>query len=235
MRAKGPSFALFPQQLADQFRQVRVSLAASIVFCLLVLGGALAVSLIENVSPADMTRDALQTMRARFYIGFVSSVGILLWMAAATACLLASAVLRGVRGGREAAGFYLWFGLLTLQLTLDDQFLFHEKIWPFATGLPQCMISGLYGLLLVAFLIRFRAVVLKSHWLLLGLSVASLGISAGMDLKPLEVLLQRVWDEEIVVFVEDSFKLFGIVFWFLYFVRCALNDLRTCGANRDSV
>jgi hypothetical protein len=216
------------RQIPEQFRQVRIALAAAIVFCLLTLGGALILSAVENIPAAYMTRDALQTLHGLCYTGFVSSLGILLWMAAATAGLTAAAVLHGVPDRKGQARFHLCFGLLTLMLTLDDQFLCHEKIWPFFTGLPQFIISGLYALLAAVFLIRFRAVILKSSWLLLGLSLASLGISAVLDTGLLDCFFHSI-------FVEDSFKLVGIVFWSLYFVHCALNDLRGGAADRYPV
>jgi hypothetical protein len=215
------------RQLPAQFREVRIAVSAAIGFCLLMLSGALVLSEVENIPAAYMTRDALQTMHGLCYIGFVSSLGILFWMAAATVCLTAAAVLRTVPARKERAVFYFCFGLLSLALTLDDLFLIHEKMWPFFTALPQYIISGLYALLAAGFTIRFRAIVLESPWLLLGLSLIALGLSAVLD-----VDLPGHFRS---IFIEDSFKLFGIVFWSLYFAHCALNDLRGCTADRYPV
>jgi hypothetical protein len=206
--------------LREMFRQLRLLLRPLLllsVFCLLLLAGALILAEIEGIPAAHMTRDALQTLQGRCYIGFISSAGILLWMSAATACLLAWAVLRRHPASKDAGGFYLCFGVLTLMMALDDQFLFHEKMWPFFTGLPQCAISGFYAVSTAVLIFRFRSVISKSPWILWGLSLLALGMSAALDVE--------IPNQYHNSFVEDSFKLFGIALWTFYSVRCAVSAL----------
>jgi hypothetical protein len=70
---------------------------------------------------------------------------------------------------------------------------------------------GGYLVLALLYLMRFWAVILNSEYLLLGLAVFFLGISAVGDVLPIPVLGSYV--------VEDSAKFVGIVSWLAYFSR----------------
>ena len=128
---------LAARALPQQFRRNRLYLVAAIGFSMLVFAAAVILSELEDVPPALMTRDALQTLGGRVYVGFVSGLGILLWTMAATLSLVTAYVRRSSPPRRGVVGFHLGFGLLTAWLTLDDLYLFHDKIGPYFTGLPQ--------------------------------------------------------------------------------------------------
>jgi hypothetical protein len=206
------------EALTKQLRQSGLHLVAATGFSALVFAGALILSKLEGVPPALMTRDALQILEARVYVGFVSSLGILLWTMGATASLLTAFAFRGSPAPKESLRFHLGFGLFTAFLLLDDLYLFHDKIFPYFTRLPQSVVAGSYGLAVLALIFRFRSVILKTPWLLLAISLACLGLSAAMDF--------ILPDLDRYVFVEDWFKFLGILCWASYFVRCALQELR---------
>ena len=210
----GLAVRAFPQQL----RQLGLHLVAAMGFTMLVFTAALILSQLEDVPPSLMTRDALHTLGGRVYVGFVSGLGVLLWSMAATVSLLTAYVCRGSPAPKDFLGFHLGFGLLTAWLTLDDLYLFHDKIGPFFTGLPQWLFCLSYGLAALLLVVRFRTVILKGPWLLLACSVACLGLSAAID--------TFLPDLDRIVFVEDWFKFLGILCWASYFARCAVQELR---------
>ena len=212
--AAGLAVRAFPQQS----RQLGLHLVAAVGFTMLVFTAALILSKLEGVPPSLMTRDALQTLGGRVYVGFVSSLGILLWTMAATVSLLTAYVCRGSPAPKDLLGFHLGFGLLTAALLLDDLYLFHDKIFPYFSGLPQSVVSVGYALAVSLLIVRFRSVILNTPWLLLACSLACLGLSAAMDF--------GLQDVERYVFVEDWFKFLGILCWASYFARCAVQELR---------
>lgn len=209
-------------ELIQDARRMRVPIAGALAFGTAVLAAALLLSAREGISPADLTRDPLQTRHAHFYIGFVSNLGVLVWTSSAAFSLCAGLALRGAAGRGRTARFHLVAGCLTLVLTLDDFFLFHEKIWPFFTGLPDAIVMGAYAAFAAAFALRFRDRLRAGSPALLGLAVAFLGLSVAMDL-----LLPQ---HDTAVFVEDGLKWFGILFWALFFTLQAVRDLRAATA-----
>lgn len=204
----------FPQQ----FRQHRLHLVAAIGFTMLVFAAAVILGELEDVPPALMTRDALQTLGGRVYVGFVSGLGILLWTMAAAVSLLIAYVSRSFPPPREVAGFHLGFGLLTVWLTLDDLYLFHDKIGPYFTGLPQWFFCASYGVAALLLIVRFRSVILETPWIILSCSLVCLGVSGAMD--------ATLPDLDQNVIVEDGFKFLGILCWASYFVLCAVQEMR---------
>lgn len=152
-------------------------------------------------------------------IGVVSNLGVLLWAAAAFVCLFSAALMRH-RGPHEAFVFALCAGLLSTYLMLDDFFMFHENLVERYIGVNE---GGLYVCLAIAtvvFLVRFRAVILRSDFGYLLLALGFLGTS---------VLIDTVVDYALPVFAdrfpilediaEDGSKWFGIAFWACYYLR----------------
>lgn len=84
-----------------------------------------------SIDPEDLFRDITALTDTMPYLGFVSQLGSLLWMATTTSCLLVWFVLYKFNLGTLASRqFLLMAGLFTGYLTLDDMFLIHEGILP---------------------------------------------------------------------------------------------------------
>lgn len=209
---------LAARALPQQFRKHRLYLLAATGFTMLVFAAAVILAELEDVPPALMTRDALQTLGGRVYVGFVSGLGILLWTMATTVSLVTAYVVRRSRPPRGVVGFHLGFGLLTAWLTLDDLYLFHDKIGPYFTGLPQWVFCASYGVAVLLLIVRFRTVILETPWLLLTCGIACLGVSAAMD--------AFLPDLDRTVIVEDWFKFLGILCWASYLVGSAVQELQ---------
>jgi hypothetical protein len=106
------------------------TLSSTIRWTLLPAAALYAISLVwssaEGIDLQLVVRDLAQTCDAPLGLGFISSVGYLLWMAAAAIALFAagSGQIRGPVAWRQFAfcggGFSLW-------LCLDDMFLVHDR------------------------------------------------------------------------------------------------------------
>ncbi len=151
--------------------------------------------------------------------GMVSNLGVLLWAAAAFVCLFSAVLLRR-RGAHEAFAFTLCAGLLSSYLMFDDLFMFHENLVERYIGMDEDGLYACLGLATLAFLIRFRAVILRSDFGYLLLALGFLATS---------VIVDSVVDYALPVFAdkfpiledlaEDGSKWLGIAFWACYFLR----------------
>lgn len=185
----------------------------------LVLAGAATVaglhllSRVTGTPLALLTRDVAATAQLKFYIGILSSVGALLWCAAASMCWFGAAALRGT-GQVERARFLAASGGLLAALGADDFFMLHEAVYP-KFGLPEELVVGLYALVLLLLMLRFRRQLLDGELLLFVIGCVLFAGSALVDM--------RVRDATAL---EDILKVAGIASWLTYYWRHALAGVR---------
>ena len=158
---------------------------------------------LDSLTAAQLSGDCCHT-----YYGFMSNVGIMLWVATSAALLLAAAVLFGVSAMGVEFRFALFGGLLSGWLALDDMFLLHELVLP-TLGVPQLVVIAIYVALALAYLLlSFRILLRAEYWVLL-IGGAGLALSIFVDSFFHSLLPQ-------LVYIEDSAKFVGIFCWFSF-------------------
>lgn len=172
---------------------------------------------------AELTRDPLAVCGGRFYYGVLSNLGILLWCAAATICLLTAAALR--RTDRQS-GFFLYSGLLTLVLLLDDLFQLHEAVLPAILAVRQRYILLSYLLLAGAYLACYhRQIFVRYHAFM---AAALLFFSLSLTVDALEAPAAGIMtgsESALGSLLEDGSKLLGIISWLAFFASRAMGEL----------
>jgi len=177
-------------------------LVLAAAYGLVVAGLVAAGAPVEEVTP-----DPSSVTGSSAYVGLGSMIGLMMWAGAAGAALTAAFALRA-RGRRpEEVRFLLATGALALVAGVDDAALVHEQIAPAWLGIPQVVVLGAYGVIALAWILRFRERLRESDVLLLGLAGACFAVSILID----QVLVSRV--------VEDSFKYLGLATFLVYVVR----------------
>ncbi|NJN00110.1 MAG: hypothetical protein HC800_25870 [Phormidesmis sp. RL_2_1] len=185
---------------------------------------ALAIAGIENegLIPIFM-RDPASISQIHPLAGFSSNLGALLWTACAATCLFSHMVLRDSLNKGEIARFLLCSGLLTTMLLLDDFFLLHDFIYPQYLGINEKAVLLGYGGILLVWLLAFRRIILRTDYWLLLISLGFFTLSIGVD--GLQSLIDALIGD-LRILLEDGFKLFGIVGWLGYFMKCSLIAIR---------
>lgn len=171
----------------------------------------LAAILMQPVAdPKLMFLDALAAAEyadycCRPYYGFVSTVGIMLWVATAAVCLFSAIAFVLARRARPVVLFAGAAGLLSGWLALDDAFLLHEVVLPHF-GVAQNLVLAANALFAMAYVgASLRLIWTVDKWLLL-LACGALATSMGVD-----VVFHSL--DPVLVYVEDSAKFFGIFCW----------------------
>ena len=205
-------------RLAEQLVGHRLAFGLAILGASAGILAVLAVSSLTGAEPSTLTRDVVAVVDTHLYTGMLSTLGIMLWSATSSLCLLAGLALQ--RGGerREPSLFLLAAGLLTAALALDDAFLIHERVAPSYLHLPQIGVFLAYGGSMAAFLVFFARRILTTDFLLLGIALGFFAASMSCD-----VLLAY---SRLETFLEDCSKFAGIVFWLAYFAGTAHAMLR---------
>ncbi|MGH7550626.1 MAG: hypothetical protein ACREK3_07710 [Gemmatimonadota bacterium] len=186
---------------------------------LLFLGLTALISQSAGVPLAFFSRDPAMTMGGHPLTGIQSNLGVLVWWGAAIVCVFSYVVLKFRRDDGDLAAFLLWSGLITMWLTLDDLFLFHDELAYRYLGLRDKPIYLGYGLVYLWYVVRFRRVILRSETALLLLTYLFLGSSMVVD------VLHTRWDSPWRIFFEDGFKLLGIVTWSGYLMRACFHAM----------
>ena len=185
---------------------MRSTLRATVLRTLLPAVVLYAVALIwsdaEGISAKFVLRDLAQSCDAPLGKGFLSSVGYLLWMAAAAIALFAAST-RQIQGSVVNRQFAFCGGGFSLWLCLDDMFLVHDRY------LGEAFLYVTYAVFTWLLLFRFRGPLRRFGGDSFLLAVVLLGASVLTD------ALQGLWPDsyETVQIVEEGFKFLGIAAW----------------------
>ncbi len=199
-------------RLLIQFRRLGKGL---VLLYLVVFLGLLALVVISQglgVPVQNLTRDPVAVIRAPFYTGILSNLGILLWCASAAISLFCAALVGRLGRDRKQQSFLFWSGAFIILLLLDDLFLLHEVVFPYYFGLRERYVILLYGFCMVAYLVRFWRTMLNTDFLIFFCAGGLFTLSLAVDKLPEDILpLHHIF--------EDGSKFLGIASWLLYLVR----------------
>jgi hypothetical protein len=187
--------------------------AVAVLAALIPLRSFLQAHLHQVITFRDLMEDPNE-LYGHSYYGVLSSLGVLLWCAAAVICLFASLLLRRLRRSAEAAGYLLCLGALSAWIALDDLYQIHEHLQ--LLHIPRLATYGLYATIASAMLIRFRAVAANTPYLIAAVAAVGFAVHSWLDVvRPPENL--ALWKD----FWEDGAKFIGIAGWLAYVSRVA--------------
>ncbi len=193
-----------------------------IVIAVFLIAVLLCISL--DVPFGNFTRDpSAINSSSKFYYGFISNLGMLFWSFSASICFFSYSLIKEKDDFTSTTikikSFFLWSGTISLILLLDDLFLLHEIIFPWAFGLNEKIVFSLYGLMILTFLLKHQKLILAStKYFYLILSLTFFGLSIIFDLTP-------SFSEKWHFLFEDGPKFIGIVSWFGFYTITAKSFL----------
>jgi hypothetical protein len=152
-----------------------------------------------GVDTSELTRDPGAVAELPQHVGLISTLGVMLWAAAAGACLLAARALATRGGDSRRAEFLLVTGVLLAVLGIDDGLQVHENI-PMYAPVPEVVLYALFGMVVALYSIRYLDLLLEQERLLLGLGFSCLALGAALDVPG-----------GVPFTVEDFPKLIGVV------------------------
>jgi hypothetical protein len=190
-----------------------------------------------TVHPTSLIQDPAFVAQLPGYTGAISTFGILLWCAAAATSIFSGLLLWSMPNARDRSRLLVNLGLITLVLTIDDEFLIHEEIASRigavlgvadSSTLIKVLETGIYlvyfGWLLIVALKYLGSIRASTHVLLM-LGLAGFGGSLVMDAIP-NSAVSFVLTPESSEAVEELLKLGGIVFWSAYLIQTGYVSIR---------
>ena len=155
-------------EIFQRHRRALIDVAAAYMVATLILSAVVVLWVFKDIPVGHFTRDPANSFNFQFYVGSVSTIGGILWTATATLCIFSANLLRTNEASseqKEMSNFFLASGFLTLLLLFDDVFLFHEQFFPNHLGIPDYFTFPAYAVITLSYLVIFRRVVLKTHYL----------------------------------------------------------------------
>jgi len=232
-------FILPPIRLRSLIRIIMIVLVPLSAFSLLLLY----IQNISGLAMADYTRDIAVTFKKisttadpaydgiNVFLGIYSMLGVLCWTLALGIQLTGAAVITGQR----TRNFLRYFALLTALLLLDDLFMIHEYQLPLWLGfdinthkiwfyVAEATLFGVYGIILLNGIIRFRESVKQTNHRVFRLAVIFFGLSIIFDMLPLSL-----GNIDLDYLFEDYLKIAGILTYGLYFLGSVRQQVRIFG------
>lgn len=159
------------------------------------------------------------------YAGLISNLGVALWLVTGWVLLFTSSLTTSNR--RQ----WLWPGLLSLLLGMDDGLMLHEEVLPKLLHLDDRVVQpALYIVYLALLSLGLRRLKRTPDLVILGAALGCLAASMALDLaKESDLLGPRHilhTDAAFAMWLEDGFKWLGIVAWAGYWQTQAWWQLR---------
>lgn len=177
------------------------------------LGSTVIAHLVADIPFSFFSSDPLSLFEAHPLTGIQSNLGVLTLVSTASICLFTAIVLRSKHASASDFQFFLWSGLITFVLTLDDLFLIHEDLAIRYLEMGQKTVFVLYIIVIGRYIFKLRRTIPHSDHTVFILAIVFLGLSETID------SFRNFVDSPWGLFVEDGLKLFGIVSWSIYLIR----------------
>lgn len=163
----------------------------------------------------EMLRDPATQLNFSSFLGFVSNIGIWLWVSSVALCCysLVTCRLRSASGSTELV---ILLGLLSLLLAVDDFFLLHERY------VHQKGIFLFYAVCALTLLVRHYRKIIEIDGFSFLLAGFLLAVSVFIDMKQRKIPL----DYAQVQLIEDGCKFVGAAIWLFFCGQVALHRAR---------
>lgn len=158
----------------------------------------------------EIVRDPAQQARHSSFLGFVSNIGVWLWVSSAVVCLFSAGV-GGFTTGQKQKQLLILVGLLSLVLAVDDFFLLHDRY------LPEKAVFISYAIFAITLLIRYFRDIMEIEGVSFLLAGGLLAASIFTDLNQRKLPL----DYGQVQTIEEGFKFVGAASWLYFSYRLA--------------
>ena len=153
----------------------------------------------------EILRDPAQQSGQSSFLGFISNIGVWLWISAATICLFHGATSNSV-GGKDRKELLLFMALLSMLLAVDDFFMIHDRY------IDQNLCYLAYATIALGLLIRCHSAILRIDGFAFVAAGLLLALSILTDLTQSRLPLRYSHSQ----LIEEGFKFCGAATW-LYF------------------
>lgn len=176
-----------------------------------------AILLLEDsgFSVMQILQDPAQQSGESSFLGFISNVGIWLWVASAAICLFHATVTTAMPAEARSRELLALLGAFSLLLAVDDFFMIHDRY------IPQRRVFLAYAVIASLLLLRHRERILRVDGFAFLFAVSLLAASVFTDL----IQTGLPFEPSLVQLAEEGFKFCGAAAWLYFNCRLVLDGL----------
>ena len=182
----------------------------AVVPAILFYGISIEVLSSAGFSLKEIIRDPAQQTGQSSFLGFVSNIGVWLWIVSGTMCLF-SAGIGGFATDKRQRELLILIGTLSLVLGIDDFFLLHDRY------IYQRGVFLFYAVFAVTLMVRYFKTIMEIDGFAFLLAGGLLALSIFIDLSQRKI----PFDYSQVQVAEDGFKFVGAAAWLYFSYRLA--------------
>ena len=178
-------------------------------------------SIVMGLDIAYFLKEPTALLKVPSYIGIISNLGVFMWSLTVGVCFFTCFVAEDVVD-KSGFKFIFYSGIFSFILLVDDFFLLHESIFPRHFHIPQPVLFAVYFLYLVFLIAKFNKYILSVNYVYFIIALFLFINSLTLDFLR-EVFIFPETIDSIGMFVEDGFKIFGILTWFIFYAKACKN------------
>lgn len=173
-----------------------------------------------QVPIAVFTKDMAGLAKIHPLISVVSSLGAFTMAVTGGIAIFAYKIAKA--RGHELSSELFYGGALTIYITADDFFQFHDVIFPIHFSVNEKLVYLSLAMASIAYLFVHRHKIMARNSLMLLAALVGFAISVFTDIfdKPL-----NAWLGQWALFIEDGSKFVGIGFWASYFISLSYSAI----------
>lgn len=165
----------------------------------------------QGFQTVEIIRDLAQSANVSSFLGFISNIGVWMWVSAAAICFF-TRFSQADELDKKQRELLLVAGAFSILLAIDDFFMLHDRY------VEQKIMYALYAVFAGWILLRnFQRILLIDGFAFL-LAVGTLGASIITDL--LQFVLKMSYSSQQLM--EECFKFIGAATWLYFCMRAAM-------------
>ncbi len=164
----------------------------------------------------EILRDPAQQSEKSSFLGFLSNIGVWIWVSSAAICFFAAATVRDTKSNSKRKELLLLVGTFSLLLAVDDLFLIHDRY------INEYLCYAVYAFLALALMVRHYRTIAEIDGFAFLAAGSLLASSIMTDLIQDHITLRYSYSQ---VF-EEGFKFMGAAAWLYFSFRIAADSKR---------
>lgn len=182
----------------------------------------------NHIPFSDIVQDPSSITGFPPYIGFISNIGILVWCSSSAISLFSAYILFAAQRNNPFVGFFLWSGLFSALLMIDDLFMLHDSVLYVNFHINENVVYVVYFAMIFLFFRKYHKLMQGTPFLIFAFAIGFFLFSTVIDKVPGsfdKLGFHVLFDEDLLNILEEGPKLIAIMNWLAYYFITSIQQI----------